>query len=253
MADLPAPILSIRLVVSVAEVVLGPGEHVIGRSPDCAVCIEDPLASRRHATLVVTAEAVTIRDLGSRNGVLVNGDEIDHLQTLAEGDLITLGSQAITVRQICRARGPATSSPPADRMPRTSPLAKIVVTRRPATEDEAAIMTAMSTLGPSSVDLGRPVTAYRLIAEAAGRAVATGRAERAEKILDAPLVEVMAMFRAGTEVEDEIVEIAVQQALLLAELTHKKRWIDYVHEVYEVRRRPLPLDVADRLALIVTQ
>jgi hypothetical protein len=110
-----------------------------------------------------------------------------------------------------------------------------------------------STLGPTSVELGRPAAAYHLIAEAAARAVSTGRAERAEMILDAPLVEVMATLWSGTTVEPEILEIAVQQALLLTEITQKKRWIDYVHDLYERSHRPLPLDVADRLALIVTR
>src|SRR5271163_3418191 len=100
MPPLPTPITSLRLVISGAEVVLGEGEHVLGRSSECAVCVDDPLASRRHAAITVSTESVTIHDLGSRNGVVVNGDEIDGKRVLVEGDLITLGSLALTVLQI---------------------------------------------------------------------------------------------------------------------------------------------------------
>jgi hypothetical protein len=250
MADLPGPILSIRLVVSVAEVVLGRGEHVLGRGVDCAVCLEDPLASRRHAVILVAADGVTIRDLDSRNGVLVNGEEIDHLHTLVEGDLIMLGSLAITVRQICRAGARAAQAVAPSVATKTAPLARIAVAKRAVMRD-GAVGTGASTLGRTGSELGRPAAVYHLVAEAAARAVAAGRAERAETILEAPLLDVMTALRAGTEVEAEILGIAEQQALLLAELTGKGRWVDYVHAFYEVRRRSLPLDVADRLARIV--
>jgi predicted component of type VI protein secretion system len=246
-------VTSIRLIISGAEVVLGMGDHVLGRSSDCAVCVEDPLASRHHAAITVSTENVTIRDLGSRNGVLVNGDEIDRNRVLCEGDLITLGSQAMTVLQICRAGtaqvvGFVTSGP--GRQPMKSALGKIAVTRRAVPEEEALAeaLAATTTLSQSS-PFGRPVAAFRLIAEAASRAIATNRCERAEKILEAPLREVLSTLRAGLEVESEIVDIAVQQGLVLCEVTRHLRWADYLHDLYDQMRLPMPLPVADRLAL----
>ena len=252
MADLPAPILSIRLMVSIAEVVLGRGEHVLGRGADCSVCLDDPLASRRHAVILVAADGVTIRDLDSRNGVLINGEEIDRSHTLAEGDLITLGSLAITVRRICRAAAPGGPASPLEHAPRTAPLARIAVAKLPVIKGDT-VSTASSTLSRTGTELRQPAAVFRLVAEAAGRAVAAGRVERAESILDVPLRDVMTALQAGTEVEAEILGIAEQQALLLAELTGKGRWIDYVHAFYEARRCPLPLDVADRLARVVVR
>lgn len=49
------------------------GALVLGREPGCDVCIDDPVASRRHARLTVREGSVWIEDLGSRNGVSVNG------------------------------------------------------------------------------------------------------------------------------------------------------------------------------------
>lgn len=53
---------------------LNVGENVVGRAPECEVCIDDPSISRRHAVLVVNFDKVSVRDLGSRNHTFV-GDE----------------------------------------------------------------------------------------------------------------------------------------------------------------------------------
>lgn len=66
------------------------GTIVVGRDQTCHITNLDPLLSRRHAEFVTTAEHVTIRDLGSRNGMLVNGEKV-HEQVLVAGDLVQLG------------------------------------------------------------------------------------------------------------------------------------------------------------------
>jgi hypothetical protein len=249
MPDPTSPIQSLYLVFSDAEVVLGRGEHIIGRATECEVCVDDALASRRHAALDVSAEQVTVRDLGSRNGVLVNGEEISDRRALCEGDLITLGAQALTVRRIRREGEPSPTPYAVERALKPAPLARIAVAKRAvSTDDGGAVAEALSTLNPNTTGVGRPLSAFRLIAEAADRAVATGRSERAQMILEAPLLEALATVRAGREIEPELLDIAAAQGVRLAELTHDKRWIDYVHDLYEARRLPLPLAVADRLA-----
>lgn len=47
--------------------VLKDGENVVGRSPECEIFIDDPSISRKHASLIVAANGVRVRDLGSRN------------------------------------------------------------------------------------------------------------------------------------------------------------------------------------------
>src|SRR5262245_54645439 len=53
----------------------GDGEKLIGRDAGCAVCLPGNDVSRRHAVLRKAAAggAMTIADLGSRNGVRVDG------------------------------------------------------------------------------------------------------------------------------------------------------------------------------------
>jgi hypothetical protein len=73
------------------------GEFVIGRAANCQLSLDDPLVSRNHATLSVTTDNVVVADLGSRNGVRVNGDRIDGKRTLIHGDQISIGSQDMTL------------------------------------------------------------------------------------------------------------------------------------------------------------
>ena len=66
------------------------GTIVVGRDPSCQLNDLDPLLSRRHAEFVPTGRGVTVRDLKSRNGILVNGDKVpEHL--LKPGDVVQLG------------------------------------------------------------------------------------------------------------------------------------------------------------------
>lgn len=66
------------------------GTIVVGRDPSCQLNDLDPLLSRRHAEFVPTAKGVTVRDLKSRNGILVNGDKVPE-RVLKPGDVVQLG------------------------------------------------------------------------------------------------------------------------------------------------------------------
>jgi len=79
------------------DIVLPPGEFVIGRAANCQLSLDDPLVSRNHATLTVTHETVVLADLGSRNGVRVNSDRIEGKRSLSHGDQISIGSQDMTL------------------------------------------------------------------------------------------------------------------------------------------------------------
>ena len=80
------------LVVGGRRLIVPPQGGVIGRSRDCALVLEDAGVSRRHAELRNAAGEWTIEDLGSTNGVLVNGRPLRGAQVLRAGDRIELGS-----------------------------------------------------------------------------------------------------------------------------------------------------------------
>src|SRR4051812_18411480 len=79
------------------EIDLPPGEFVIGRAANCQLSLDDPLVSRNHATLTVTPDSVMLADLGSRNGVRVNGELINGKRNLSHGDQISIGSQDLVL------------------------------------------------------------------------------------------------------------------------------------------------------------
>ena len=73
---------------------LSPGEVSIGRDSSNQLWAPDPALSRRHCLVVATGEQVSIRDLGSRNGTLVNGVPVEQ-QQMRHGDQIYIGDSVL--------------------------------------------------------------------------------------------------------------------------------------------------------------
>ena len=66
------------------------GNIVVGRDAACHLSDPDPLLSRRHAEILSSVHGVSVRDLDSRNGVLVNGEKTKE-QVLFAGDVVQMG------------------------------------------------------------------------------------------------------------------------------------------------------------------
>lgn len=88
-----------RLRFLLQEIDLGPGVTTIGRSAACQITIDDPLVSREHARIRLDGERAVLEDLGSRNGVAVNGKLLKGSIELTDGDRIRVGSQELV---LCR-------------------------------------------------------------------------------------------------------------------------------------------------------
>lgn len=105
---------------------LKPGATVVGRDDAADITFTDHRLSRRHAELRVNQDEVSVEDLGSSNGTLVNGLPIFGRHVLAEGDLVEIGSQSLKLR-----RGGSASVAAAREKPRSTPAAPpAVVTTR---------------------------------------------------------------------------------------------------------------------------
>ena len=63
---------------------------IIGRWPENDVVIDHQSISRHHAKILREDNRYTIVDMGSQNGVLVNGDKYDRVE-LRKGDMVDLG------------------------------------------------------------------------------------------------------------------------------------------------------------------
>ncbi len=83
-------------------VVLPLGRTVVGRGTDCEIPLDDDLASRRHAAIDVTADGVSIEDLGSRNGVSVDGVPVARRVPLAHGSVVVIGQTRFTLLEMGR-------------------------------------------------------------------------------------------------------------------------------------------------------
>ena len=75
--------------------VLSGSRVVLGRSREADIVLQDPNVSRRHAELRRDEGGWQVVDLGSTNGIKVNGRRVDH-QPLSPGDQITIGVTDLT-------------------------------------------------------------------------------------------------------------------------------------------------------------
>ncbi len=80
------------LLVGGRRVLVPPSGGVIGRSRDCDIVLEDAGVSRRHAEIRPSLDGWSVRDLGSTNGMHVNGLLLEGKHELAAGDRLEIGS-----------------------------------------------------------------------------------------------------------------------------------------------------------------
>jgi predicted component of type VI protein secretion system len=85
----------VLLAVGGRRLLVPPGGGTVGRSRDCDVVLEDAGISRRHAELRPGPDGWTVADLGSTNGVRVNGAQVYEAQPLRSGDRVELGSTEV--------------------------------------------------------------------------------------------------------------------------------------------------------------
>ena len=82
---------------------------VIGRGLGCDVVLDDEKASRRHARMIVAGGVAEIEDLGSRNGVRLNGNRVSR-RMVRDGDVLVIGTSELTYREEAK---PAAAEPEA--------------------------------------------------------------------------------------------------------------------------------------------
>jgi pSer/pThr/pTyr-binding forkhead associated (FHA) protein len=91
------------------EVNLQKPRITLGRGSDSDVTINDASVSHHHAALELGSNGYRVRDLGSTNGVTVNGSR-SALHELKHGDTLALGSIELKYVVESRETGPKTHS-----------------------------------------------------------------------------------------------------------------------------------------------
>jgi hypothetical protein len=212
------------------------GTFFIGRGADCQLALDDPMVSRRHAALRVYAGSVTLEDLGSRNGVLLNGIRIERVESLRDGDQIRIGTQDLGFYEN------EDSHPLSSERNRATRREMQVTEMR---EDDAGEQTSVAT-SPMGAVPTRAAVGLSIIGSVADKALALGRAEEAERILQRVLGEI-ADRAASNEVDPDVAERAAGYALRLAAGTGRGAWIDYAFRLYTALGALLPARIVDEL------
>ena len=70
----------------------------IGRSPDCAIFLDDVTVSRKHAVFTKDGERWRLEDQGSLNGTFVNRERVETAE-LSDGDELQIGKYRLTFLQ----------------------------------------------------------------------------------------------------------------------------------------------------------
>jgi hypothetical protein len=86
------------IVWSGREIALHEGSNLIGRDPGATVRLELPSVSRRHARIVISADAAVVEDLASKNGTFLREARIASPVRLVDLDELQVGSVRLLVR-----------------------------------------------------------------------------------------------------------------------------------------------------------
>jgi pSer/pThr/pTyr-binding forkhead associated (FHA) protein len=219
-----------RLRLGGQEDALPLGDFVIGRSAGCDLAIDDPVASRRHAVLHVMEDQVVLEDLGSRNGVLVNGVRMSDPVQLTHGDKVFVGSTELVLVETAARRRREDMA--------TRPLIVSGVHAREGQQDD----------WEASTDLG---SVYDVLIAACDRAFMQGNVEDAGAAVRNLLLSVRAALLRRQTPDPLAVRAAVGFALQLADRTGDASWLDRLFEVM-VAGRMVPNDsTLERLTRMV--
>jgi DNA-binding winged helix-turn-helix (wHTH) protein len=104
-----APAPGLRLLWRRKVIEVPQGVSIIGRDRGCAIRMDADSVSRRHARLHVTGSAITIEDLGSKNGIWIEGRRIDAAVPLSDGARFQIGSEPVRLELSFDARSTKTA------------------------------------------------------------------------------------------------------------------------------------------------
>jgi pSer/pThr/pTyr-binding forkhead associated (FHA) protein len=150
------------------------GAFTIGRAPTCQIVLADAKASREHAVIEVAGDAITIRDLGSRNGTFVNGERIVSTE-LEPNDEISVGHSMLHL---------VSTSPQQERTEILSPESTVLL------DTEATVLLRPEPAAP----VATPVAAPAPVREPLPLGVVS------EDLLQHPIISERELLASGVEV-----------------------------------------------------
>ncbi|MBI3185544.1 MAG: FHA domain-containing protein [Myxococcales bacterium] len=110
-------------------------EITIGRQEGNTIRLTERNVSRRHARLVRSNGAVVVEDLGSYNGIRINGERINGQVAVHDGDLIQIGDYDLAIQQDVAPTATPPAPPSQDGEETTAPSAERDKLARKAEEE----------------------------------------------------------------------------------------------------------------------
>ncbi len=130
----------------------GRGSVVVGTDPTADAPVADPTVSTRHARIELLAGAgVTVTDLGSLNGIRLDGEPVHDRLAVPAGSVISLGATDLMVRSVADDSAPARArSGPFNRPPHVRPPGAVdaVAVPDPPTEGSRTAFDLVALIGP---------------------------------------------------------------------------------------------------------
>ncbi|HXG10855.1 MAG TPA: FHA domain-containing protein [Gemmataceae bacterium] len=114
---------------------------LLGRHPECDIQIDSRKVSRRHCCIAMVSDYLVVRDLGSTNGIRINGQRVTEGR-LRTGDELTIGNCRYQVRLSAPEPGSrpaavqAARAQPARAAPSAAPARPVVPVSPPAALDD---------------------------------------------------------------------------------------------------------------------
>ncbi len=219
-----------RLRSADADIALTDGRFFVGRGRECQLVLDDPLVSRRHAVLFVDGGRVTVEDLGSRNGTLVNGARIEAAVMLEEGDRLTIGVHQLTL--VAGARGRERKQTVGHGFPSGAYERPAPTVRPPA---------------PVADEATRSISIFGMLIGACERALVQGDVRDAETSAGNLVVSLRAEILRGRSPDDRTMGALVSICLGLAAVTGSARWLERLFEVFGAARRVMDAETIDHV------
>ena len=247
--------VAIKLRYRQALITLRAGKLYLGRSPECELSISDPAVSRRHARLWVSPTQIVIEDLGSQNGVHVNGERIQGPRELRAGDVVRICSHELQLVDVVpeaepepnryRLTGDTLSGSdkttlleelqyPTNRTPvRTQRPMRVETPSVRAPESSAQRASHPGSSPPGSGSLASSIVLL-------DDSLNAGDTSEAERRLGPILMRVHELLLEEHPSAAELAEHVVISAARLAGETRSAAFMNYAVTLYQLLNRPLP-------------
>jgi predicted component of type VI protein secretion system len=245
-----SPVARFRLRFLLQEFDLTGSEVVIGRSPECPITIEDPLVSREHARIRIEDGNAYVEDLGSRNGVRLNGEKLEGPAGLGQGDRIRLGTQELVFLVVDRKEREARTTgfmstcascgTPYPEQAKSCPHCGAE-----QAEDDATTMSGLS-VEP------RNDWTFQLLGEVIERALGAGRATEADRLVRRAAKEIDDQLESNGRLEEQHLSAVADYALRLAQLNGELDWVSWALDVHRKQQQLPSSEVMDRLEQMST-